>query len=190
MFGSKVKLKYKLRKDLKLDLGYVTLFRVEYIATGHLGGYIESEKNLSQEGNAQVFCDAQVYGDARVYGNAQVSNNAQVFCDAQVYGDAQVSDNARVFGNARVSGNAQVFGNARVENINEIINIVVAFKFSITVTPDNIVIGCQLKSRSEWIKITSQDAEKRGLPPDMYPHYKKMVSAAMKLVPKRKKEIK
>ena len=52
------------------------------VVKGALGGYIEKEKNLSQEG------DAWVYGDARVSGDAWVSG------DARVYGDAWVSAKA------------------------------------------------------------------------------------------------
>ncbi len=40
------------------------------ISAGDIGGWIESEKNLDQSGNAWV------YGDAMVYGNAMVSGNA------------------------------------------------------------------------------------------------------------------
>jgi hypothetical protein len=47
---------------------------------GGLGGFLESEKNLDQEGNCWV------YGYARVYGNAWV------FGDAKVYGKARVSE--------------------------------------------------------------------------------------------------
>ena len=36
----------------------------KYAKEGELGGYIEREENLSQEGNAWVFDDAQVYGNA------------------------------------------------------------------------------------------------------------------------------
>ena len=39
------------------------------VAAGDLGGYIESEKNLSTSG------DAWVYGNARVYGNAQIKSH-------------------------------------------------------------------------------------------------------------------
>ena len=48
------------------------------IMPGDLGGYVESEENLSHDGNAWV-C-----GDAWVYGNAQVCG------DARVYGDASI----------------------------------------------------------------------------------------------------
>ena len=51
------------------------------VLKGDKGGYVESEANLSHDGdcwvygNAWVF-DDQVYGDARVYGDAGVSNAA------------------------------------------------------------------------------------------------------------------
>ena len=71
------------------------------IAPGDTGGYIESEKNLSQ-----VYGNAWVFGDARVFGDALVFGDARVYGDAWVYGDAQVYGNAQVFGDARVYGNA------------------------------------------------------------------------------------
>ena len=55
---------------------------------GELGGFIEKEENLSQEGdawvsdNAQVFGDAQVSGTARVYDDACVSGTACLKSDA------------------------------------------------------------------------------------------------------------
>ena len=130
------KKKYTLVKsDTVTTLDGRKLFRIKAavaiaalgIAKGDLGGYIESEANLSQVsgnawvyGNAQVYGDAQVSGNAWVYGNARVYGDAQVYGIARVYGNARVSGNARVYGNAlgygvaRVSGNAQVYGNVRV----------------------------------------------------------------------------
>ncbi len=95
-----------------IDFGNVKL--------GDLGGWIESEKNLSQEGNAWVYDNARVHGDARVYGNAQVRGDAWVYGTAWVHGNAWVYGNARVYGyawvygNAEVCGDAQVYGNATV----------------------------------------------------------------------------
>ena len=71
------------------------------VKAGNLGGFVQSEKNLSQDGNAWVYDDAQVYGDAWVSG------------DARVFGNAWVTDSTQVYGNAWVSGDAQVFGNGR-----------------------------------------------------------------------------
>ena len=97
--------KYKMTDETKEHFGR-TLHRIVCVtafadvAAGELGGWIESENNLDQLGNAWVSDNAWVYGDARVYGDAWVSGNAWV------YGDARVSGNAWVYGDARVSGNA------------------------------------------------------------------------------------
>ena len=108
-------MKYRLTDETKEWCGH-TLHKIEYteewLEEQDLdeleGGWIESEDNLSQEGNAKVYGNAQVYGNALVYGNAWVYGNTRVHGDALVHGDAQV------FGDARVYGNALVYGNARV----------------------------------------------------------------------------
>jgi len=126
--------KYKLRLDLKLELGHVTLYRIEKRSNGQLGGYIEKESNLSQ------------------------------------VGDAWVS------------------GNARVSKIDEIVNFVVAFSFSITITPQNIAIGCKLKTRREWLRVTKKQAVEMGLKAELYPKYKALIKAGMAMVPEAKQK--
>jgi hypothetical protein len=94
------------------------LFRIKALVefgdvkAGELGGYVEKEGNVSQDGNAWVYEDAAVYGDAKVYEDAQVYGYAQVYGDARVYGYAQVYGDARVYGDAAFSGDARVSGNA------------------------------------------------------------------------------
>ena len=119
--------KYELIKTDTICAYGRTLFRVRYlcdieniVAAGDIGGYIEGEYNLSQQGNSVVLGDAEVYGnakvcgDAKVYGNAKVCGDAMVFGNAKVYGNAKVCGDAMVFGNAEVYGNAKVFGDAKV----------------------------------------------------------------------------
>jgi hypothetical protein len=79
------------------------------IKAGDLGGYIESENNLDQSGEAWVGGHALVSDEARVSGNAQVIGNAQVSGEAWVSGRALVSGNAQVSGNARVERTTHVF---------------------------------------------------------------------------------
>jgi len=61
--------KYKLTKKSITNIFGIKLFQIQatvsfgLVVKGELGGYIESEKNLSQ-----VSGNAWVYGDARVYG--------------------------------------------------------------------------------------------------------------------------
>ena len=119
--------KYELVESSKIILRNVIVYRIKalvdipnIVKAGELGGYIESEKNLSHEGdswiadNACVYGDAQVYESAKVYGNADVSGNVKVYESAKVYGNAYVSGNVKVYGNACVSDNAHVYGDAKV----------------------------------------------------------------------------
>ena len=90
-------MKFELTTETKIVFG-IKLFRIRAlkaiarinIKVGDLGGWVEKENNLNQDG------DAWVSGDAWVYGNARVSGNASVSGDARVYGDARVSGNADV----------------------------------------------------------------------------------------------
>lgn len=60
------------------------------IKAGDLGGLIDKESNLSQEGDCWISYNARVYGDAEVSGNAMILHNAEVFGNAHVAGDARV----------------------------------------------------------------------------------------------------
>lgn len=60
----------------------------EYAKEGEIGGFIEKEENLSQEGDAWVADTARVYGDAQVYGDACVFGNARVYGNACLKSDA------------------------------------------------------------------------------------------------------
>ena len=91
-----------------------------HVKAGDLGGYVESEYNIDQDGNAWVDDNAIVSGNAIVSDNAVISGNAVVGGGAwvgdstRVSGLARVGDNAVISGNARVGSNAVVVGNARV----------------------------------------------------------------------------
>ena len=63
--------KYELTSETKIVFGHI-LYRIKALSSfgcvsaGDLGGFLESEKNLSQNGNAWVSGDAEVFGDAEV----------------------------------------------------------------------------------------------------------------------------
>ena len=92
--------KYELLQDQTIEWHGHTLYRIcalrdfGSVHAGDVGGYIECEHNLSQNGNTWVYDNARVYGDARVYGNALVYDNAWVYGDARVYGNAWVCGDA------------------------------------------------------------------------------------------------
>ena len=94
-------MKYKLT-DEKIKYYNRTLHRIQAlkdfgdVKAGDLGGYIESEINLSHDG------DCWVADNARVFGNARVFDNAWVYDTAQVYGYAWVYDDAQVYGDTEI----------------------------------------------------------------------------------------
>lgn len=112
--------KYELTNEIKNLEDGVVLYRIRAlkdfadIAAGDLGGFVQSERNLDQEGNAWVRNDAQVYGGAWVHGNARIFGNAQITGQAEVGGNASVYEDAKVYGDAWVSGDAEVCGSALV----------------------------------------------------------------------------
>lgn len=106
--------KYELVPNQQIIVGGVTLYRIRAlrdfgkVKAGDFGGFVESESNLSHEGNCWVSGQAHVSGDAQIYGNARV------FEDARVYEHAQIGGNVRVFGTARVWGYTKLGGRERV----------------------------------------------------------------------------
>ena len=70
--------KYKLTNET-IELNGKTLHRIKAlkdfsnVKKGSLGGFIESERNLSQEG------DCWIYGDAMVFGENEVTEDIMVF---------------------------------------------------------------------------------------------------------------
>ena len=79
--------KFELTAECVTNIFGKKLFRIKALVAfgdvkeGELGGFIEKESNLANDGNAWVYGNARVYGDARVYGNAQVCGNAWVYGD-------------------------------------------------------------------------------------------------------------
>ena len=93
--------KYKLTNET-ININGATLYRIEALKNfsdvkkGDKGGFVQSENNLSNNG------DCWIYDEAIVYGNAQVSDDAIVSDNAEVYENAEIYDFAKVYGKAQV----------------------------------------------------------------------------------------
>lgn len=115
-----MKTKYILTEETLSYKGH-TLHRIKAIidfgidiSRGDLGGWVESENNLSQEGECWISEEAKVYGNARVSENARIEDFAEVYDNAKVCDSANVFGNAKIYGYALVYNETSVFGNARV----------------------------------------------------------------------------
>ena len=71
-------------KDFEISNGY-------RVSKGDKGGFVESEENISQQGNCWVFGNALVYGEASVKDNAIITNNTIVKDAAKVSGNGIIS---------------------------------------------------------------------------------------------------
>ena len=96
--------KYELIENdfICLDDDYWRAYRIRALVdfadvkAGDLGGYIQSEENLAQDG------EAWVYEGAIVAGGVKVAGDVKVYADAKVSGPNDVT----VRGDATISGNA------------------------------------------------------------------------------------
>jgi carbonic anhydrase/acetyltransferase-like protein (isoleucine patch superfamily) len=139
--------KYKLNLNAPVILNGVKLFHIialkdfGTVKKGEWGGLVQSEDNLSHDGDcwihsgakvygkAYISCDAQIYDSAEIFDTAHVSEKAIVCSKTKVYGDSHISGNsyisgcsqvygqALVYGDAIVNGYAEVFGAARVHDV-------------------------------------------------------------------------
>lgn len=113
--------KYEILENISIQIeDGVKLYRIRalrnigMVKKGQLGGFIEKEYNLSQDGESWVGGNAWVFMNAQVKDNATVSGDAIVFGRAKILNDAIVTDNSKVYDNTRVINNAAVYGNVKI----------------------------------------------------------------------------
>lgn len=105
------------------------------VKIGDLGGWVETEGNLSQCGDcwiggdaavaerSMVCVNALVEDDAKIEGNVLVGDNATVREWAWIYGHVWVGGNAIIKGDVCVNGNARISKSAVIETKRDYITI-------------------------------------------------------------------
>jgi hypothetical protein len=74
-----------------------TLYRIKalinfgQVSAGDIGGFVENESNLSQEGNCWIYDESRCFGKARVSGDASVSDYSWVYGNTVVRGNVTIS---------------------------------------------------------------------------------------------------
>jgi acetyltransferase-like isoleucine patch superfamily enzyme len=118
-----------------------------YADEGDLGGYIESEDNLSHDDESWVADNAKVFGDAIIQGNASIeddvvisgdvviendvsiTNNVQINNGDRLYnkifisGEIEISDDVIITGNVKLYGKHRIGGNAKITSNDDILYI-------------------------------------------------------------------
>lgn len=148
--------KYKLTEE-SINYFGKTLYRIEAlkdfgnVKKSDKGGYVQSEENLSQEGDCWIYGNTKVFDSAVVYDHAKVYGNAEVFSDAIVCGDAIISDNAQVCGDALVYDNAQVYGGAEVFGHAKVYGNAEVFDNALVYSYAKVCGDAEIKDNSDYI---------------------------------------
>ena len=117
----------------------VSLVDIGDIKAGTIGGYIESEENLSHDGNCWVGECGIAMGNSRVHENAVVTSygvvkdNANVHGTCIIRGGAVIGNRAEIFGNTIIDGDIVVMNAAKIGDNESTINMITDTK--------NILIG-------------------------------------------------
>ena len=128
------------------------------VKKGDIGGFVESESNLSHEGTCWIYDNTKVYDKARVSDNATIHGDTIIkdralVCDnASIYGNAIIRDNTIVKCNSEICGNAVLKDNqvlmgkliSKVEDFIEIKN------------PEGRLVTCVLKDNKLLFNIGCQ----------------------------------
>jgi hypothetical protein len=110
--GSKMPkfMKYGFTGRTKKINGEIEVFQIRRLSDGRLGGWIESEDNLSQEGTCWISEGVVVLDFAAVTGDAQVLGQIQLL------GHARVEGSATIDGSAAIGGSSVVIGEFDIED--------------------------------------------------------------------------
>ena len=114
-------MKYKLTNPVKFK-GRI-LYRVQAlkgfndVKKSDLGGCIESEKNLSQNGICWVYDDVIVTDNAIIKDNAKIENRAIVKDNAVIKDNACVEDNAIIQDYAIISSHTEIGGHDEISGL-------------------------------------------------------------------------
>ena len=104
--------KYKLIQDSRIWQYDKAIYRIQAlrdfsdVKKGDLGGFVESEENLSQEGNCWIYDMAQAVEKSRVTGDACLRDCAKMYDSSILRDKAQLQGCARMIQYASLEDNA------------------------------------------------------------------------------------
>lgn len=133
--------KYKLIKsDIK------GLYRVKAVRDfgdvkkGDIGGYVQSEDNLSHEGYCWVYDNSIIHDNAIIHDNVKIYDNARIYGNSKIWDYAVIQDNARIYGNSQIADCAVIDGNARIYGDSEIWNYAI-IRDNALIYGDSVISG-------------------------------------------------
>ena len=121
--------KYKLTEESKVLEREITVYRIEAlkdftlingkeVKKGDKGGWLQSEANMSQEGNCWVYEECVMMGnshrsgDSIGYGNSLQYGNSRQYGNSMQYDNSRQGSYSRQYGNSRQYGDSWQYGNS------------------------------------------------------------------------------
>ncbi len=107
--------KYTLLSDDTISINSTVLYRIKAVRSfndvkkGDLGGYVQSENNLSHDDDCWIYDNSSVFDNAKVSGNASIHGESQICGYAKVYGYAQVNSSI-------IKDKAEIYDEAFIED--------------------------------------------------------------------------
>ena len=119
--------KYEMT-NITMEYEERTLYRIRAlkdfsdVKAGDLGGWVETEYNLSQEGNCWIYDEAKCMDNARMYHNSAMYNNS-VMCDfSEMHGCSEMHNYSAMYDNSRMYNCSAMYHNSRMYNDSKMYN--------------------------------------------------------------------
>ena len=112
--------KYEILRNFNVNINGRDVYKIRAlrdvgtVPAGALGGYVESEANLSHKGDCWIANSAIACGDSRVSGNARLLGEAKLFDQAAIRDEAAVAGQAELHDFASKVRDNAVLGNGRI----------------------------------------------------------------------------
>lgn len=180
--------RYKLTDEQIIYSGK-TLSRIQAltnfgdILSGDSGGYVETLRNLSDEG--WIYDNAKVFGNALVSGKAKAYDNSEMSQQSVISGNAEIHDNVKMLGKTKLDGTAKLFGNiiidAKIEINDDSWTGITQFNgsrhWAYQESKDTITIGCESGTIAHWVTNVRTIAEENNYTPEEVDEYEAYVQA-------------
>lgn len=121
--------KYKVDYEDKIKYGGRILYRIvalrdfSDVKAGDRGGYVQSERNLSQQGDCWIYDEAMAMDNTLVAQNAKMYHSAKLWGSAKMTNFAEIHNKAQMFNKSFMGGHARIFGESMMYDCSKILDL-------------------------------------------------------------------
>ena len=86
------------------------------VRKGDIGGYVQKEKNLSQEGNCWIYDNAKAMDSSRIYDNSEMHDNSVMHENSIMFDNSEIHDSSIMHDNCRMYNDSRMYGDGELNN--------------------------------------------------------------------------